>query len=65
MRPEKPSNHKAENVEGVTHPSTLIWKGTSKNAPDTPTMEEKNETTNATTGGNQSGTQIPAMSKNT
>jgi hypothetical protein len=36
---------------GLTKPSTLIWKGRSRKAPETPPMEVKKDTTNATKGG--------------
>ena len=38
---------------GVTKPRKLIWKGGSRKAPEAPHIDVRNETTNATSGGNQ------------
>ena len=51
-------------TDGLTYPRTDIWKGKSRNAPETPPMEVKNDITNATRGGIQNATFIPAVSKN-
>jgi hypothetical protein len=38
-------------TEGLVKLKTLIWNGNKRNAPDTPPMEVKKDTTNATRGG--------------
>jgi hypothetical protein len=48
---------------GLVKPRKLTWKGSSKNAPETPPMDVKNETANATTGGSQSETSTPETEK--
>jgi hypothetical protein len=48
-------------TDGWTYPRKDIWKGRSKNAPDTPPMDVKKEITNATSGGIQGETSIPAV----
>jgi hypothetical protein len=48
-------------TEGFVYPRNDIWNGNRRNAPDTPPMEVKNEITNATNGGIQSATSIPAV----
>ena len=49
---------------GPVNPRKLIWKGSSRNAPETPPIDVKKETTNAATGGIQGDTSTPAMGKN-
>ena len=48
---------------GLVKPSTLIWNGSSRNAPETPPMEVKNEITNATSGGTSGETSTPDAAK--
>jgi len=48
---------------GVTNPNTLIWNGSSRNAPDTPAIDVKNEITNAMSGGSHSGVSTPDTGK--
>jgi hypothetical protein len=38
-------------TEGEVNPRTLIWKGSSKKAPEIPPMEVKNDIPNASSGG--------------
>jgi hypothetical protein len=38
-------------TEGLVNPKTLIWNGSSKNAPEIPPMEVKKEMPKATRGG--------------
>jgi hypothetical protein len=40
-----------ELTAGLVKPSALIWNGSRMKAPETPAMEVKEETTNATSGG--------------
>jgi len=48
---------------GLVKPSTLIWKGRSKKAPDTPPIEVKNDTTKATRGGKKGLISTPEIAK--
>jgi hypothetical protein len=50
-------------TDGLTKPRTLIWKGRSRKAPDTPAMDVKKEITKATTGGSQSAVSTPEIGK--
>jgi hypothetical protein len=50
-------------TEGAVYPRKDIWKGRSRNAPETPPMEVKKDTTNAASGGSHRETSIPAVSK--
>ncbi len=45
---------------GPARPSTLIWKGMSRKAPDTPLIEVTVETANATVTGTQEASSMPA-----
>jgi len=38
-------------TDGLVYPRTLTWKGKSRNAPETPPIDVKKETTKATNGG--------------
>jgi len=48
-------------TDGLTYPRNDIWNGSNKNAPDMPPMDVKKEITNATRGGTQMETSIPAV----
>jgi hypothetical protein len=48
-------------TEGFVYPRKEIWNGNSRNAPDTPPMDVKNEITKATRGGIQMATSMPAV----
>jgi hypothetical protein len=51
-------------TEGAVYPRTLTWKGNKRNAPETPPIDVKKETTKATTSGNNGFTSIPDTGKN-
>jgi len=40
-------------TDGLVYPRTLTWKGKSRNAPESPPIDVKKETTKATSGGNK------------
>jgi hypothetical protein len=52
-------------TDGFVYPRNDIWNGKSKNAPETPPMDVKNDITNATRGGIHMATSIPAVSNST
>jgi hypothetical protein len=51
-------------TEGEVNPKKLIWKGRSRNAPETPAIEVKKDMLNATRGGIHGSTVMPAIVKN-
>ena len=50
-----------ELTAGLVNPRTLIWKGRSMNAPETPAMDVNEEMTKATRGGRKSHVSTPEM----
>src|SRR5450830_1418953 len=50
-------------TEGDVMPNTLIWNGTSRNAPETPTIEVRKDTTKAAPIGTMAATSIPEVLK--
>ncbi len=50
-------------AEGLAKPSTLIWNGTSRKAPEIPTMLVKKLMAKADRGGSQSQVSTPEMAK--
>jgi hypothetical protein len=54
-----------EVTDVVVNPRTLIWKGSNKNAPETPAIEVKKEIVNATAGGINRYVFIPATGNKT
>jgi hypothetical protein len=52
-----------ELTAGLVNPRTLIWKGRRRNAPDTPPMDVKVETTRATRGGSNAQVFTPETGK--
>jgi len=50
-------------TEGLVNPKMLTWKGRSKKAPDTPPMEVKKDTANATSKRIAGETSIPDAGK--
>src|SRR4030043_2363189 len=50
-------------TDGLVKLRKLIWNGSKRNAPDTPPMDVKKETTSATRGGIHGATSTPAVSK--
>jgi hypothetical protein len=50
-------------TEGLVKWSTLTWKGSKRNAPDTPPMEVKKETPKATTKGTKGEISTPDTGK--
>ena len=53
-----------ELTAGLVNPSTLMWNGRRMNAPDTPAMEVREETTNATYGGRKTQVFTPDTGNN-
>jgi hypothetical protein len=54
-----------ELTAGVVKPRTLIWNGRRRNAPETPPIEVKVDTTRATSGGTRNDVFTPETGKNT
>jgi hypothetical protein len=52
-----------ELTAGLVKPSTLIWKGRIRKAPEMPPMEPKKETTKETTSGINGETSTPETGK--
>ena len=50
-------------TDGVVKFRMLTWKGSSRNAPETPPMDVKVETTNATSGGMNTQVSTPDTGK--
>jgi hypothetical protein len=50
-----------ELTDGEVYPRNDIWNGSSKKAPETPPVEVKKETPNATLGGIQGATSMPEI----
>lgn len=54
-----------ELTAGLVNQSTLIWNGRRMNAPDTPAIEVRDKTTNATNGGRKTQVFTPDMGNST